>query len=70
MRDFGDDAVEGGGVNGEDKLRPVPFCCSVCVHLYPGDDWRDRDVWECELSVWLPTRKQSCKKQRRIGEIR
>jgi len=42
-----------------------PDCCKNCQNL--GDDWSEYtmvSVYYCELNIWLPTKKKTCKKQK------
>lgn len=42
----------------------IPECCKACKHLYRDWDYCGyTGHGECLLGVWLPTKKQACKKQ-------
>lgn len=42
-----------------------PKCCKNCQYLHNDYDWETGYGGDyCGLNIWLPTRKQTCKKQR------
>lgn len=44
---------------------PTPACCKSCEHIEYDDDPPYMSHAYCGLGLWLPTRKQACKKQER-----
>lgn len=49
------------------KNRPkIPQCCRACIHFESEwDEWRDKTYYFCNLNIWFPTKKKTCKKQRK-----
>jgi len=47
-----------------DKGKP-PECCKQCRYLGLADcyEWESRPFPQCNIGVWLPYRKQACKRQ-------
>lgn len=44
--------------------KPDPVCCRNCTHRdWEYDEWQGRSYSYCELNIWMPFKKQSCKKQ-------
>ncbi len=42
----------------------IPDCCLMCKHyMREMSDLDGRIDYWCELSIWFPVKKQSCKKQ-------
>jgi hypothetical protein len=46
------------------ERRPIPACCKVCTHygVWQWDEWHDRAIFNCRIGIWLPYKKQICKK--------
>lgn len=42
----------------------IPHCCRQCIHFDSEfDEWNGKTYYYCNLNVWLPTKKGTCKKQ-------
>lgn len=43
----------------------LPDCCKNCLFFESEfSDWTYSMHYWCELNIWFPTRKKSCKKQK------
>ena len=46
------------------KRRKIPKCCRECRYLGgETSDWDGAWVTYCDLGIWLPIRKGTCKRQ-------